>query len=157
MTQHDEHMDTDKYARYHRVVWLPDYVEAAAHRFLPPKRTVLPLSPHYERIMGERELPRTVYMPRNYEVIEATVVRETAVIFRVLMRFGWKGGSDFCAVLEGDYQLLTGYWANPNDTHPTLDKSVYEQPTSHCPGCGQVVTLCYGDREDCVRVLHSND
>ena len=124
----DEHMDRDKYARYHQAVWLPSYVQAAAHEFLPPPRTVLPLSNHYQRIMKERKLPFKIYMPRRYQLVEATVVRETQVIFRVLIRFSWGKNSDFCAALEGDGEIVTGFWNSPTDNHFSLNAmGIYEQ------------------------------
>lgn len=126
VTQH-KHEDQAKYLRYHRSVYLPAHVARAAREFLPPALTPLKLSFHYREIQAERKLPIVLYMPLTYEIIDVTVVRDTRAIYRVMVRFHWNKRSDFAMVLEGDWELVTGFWQNPKDTHVTLDLTPYEK------------------------------
>ena len=125
-----EHHDTQLYARYHRDVWMPDWIVASARAFLPDKGSELLLTDHYRRIQKERKLPNSIYMPRSYDVIDVTTMRGTPVVFRALIRAPWNNKVDIGLVLEGDFSVVTAFWQSPNDKHETLDSSVYEQDTS---------------------------
>ena len=121
----------DSFLRYHRDIYLPDHVMSAATDFLPPPRTQLPLSMHYLAIQEDRRLPPMIYMQEDYDVIYVTVFKDTMVVYSVMVRFRWNRRSDFAMVLEGNWEVVTGFWANPKDRHATLD------PTSYvaCPEC----------------------
>ena len=124
--QSHTHEDSERFTRYHKNVYMPEDVRAAAEQFLPPIRTPLRLSLHYSEIMGQRRLPSSLYMPRTWSIVEVAVAKRTMAVYRVMIRFPWNKRSDFAMVLEGDYEVVTGYWVNPNDTHTTLDVSRYE-------------------------------
>lgn len=132
-TPGQEHQDKRLYDRYHKDVYLPEPVLDAAYEFLPHKGTPLPLSRHYRRIMAERKLPASIYMPHTYSVIEVTVIRAMAAqsmfgaIFRVVIRAPWNRRVDIVISLEGDYEVVTGFWASPSDAHRTLDTTAYVQ------------------------------
>lgn len=113
----DEHEDRDRYLRYHCQVYMPPSVREAAEEFLPPGMTPLPLSKHYQEMMEERKLPEKLHMPKGYDcdIVDVTVARETMVIYRVMVRFKWNRRSDFVMVLEGDWEVVTGFWRNPKD------------------------------------------
>jgi len=67
-------------------------------------------------------------MPKEYTVIDVTVTRDSEVVYRVAIRFRMTRKSDFVMVLEGDWEVVTGYWQNPKDWHhDTLDRDKYEQ------------------------------
>lgn len=121
-----EHMDRQLYVRFHQDIYLPDEIRAAVMAFLPHKGTPLPLSDHYRRIQRERRLPASLYMPYTYNIVDVTVVKATNAIFRVLLRAPWNRRVDITLALEGDFEVVTAFWANPKDTHPTLDTSAYE-------------------------------
>lgn len=133
-----EHTDQNLYARYHRDVWLPDSVRVAAAQFLPNKGTDLPLSSHYTRLQGTRRLPPFLHMPRQYDLIDVTMVRGTGTIFRVFIRAAWNRHVDICMVLEGDHEVVTAFFISPTDTHRTLDISVYE-PAPPSPAEQQLI------------------
>ena len=128
-----EHLDRTKYLRYHRDIYIPEGIREAVTEFLPPPFQPLSLSKHYLGIMDERHLPKQVHMPSTYTVIDVTVVRETLAIFRVALRFHWSRSdvprrkqSDLVITLEGDYEVVTGFWLNPRDHKPELITDVYE-------------------------------
>lgn len=123
----DEHTRRDRYVRYHRDVWLPHWVRGPAEEFLPAARTPLTPSAHYEEIAEKRQLPLSVYMPASYSIIEVAVVVETHAVYRVTIRAPWNRRVDIVLVLEGDYQIVTGFWINRGDEHRSLNKEVYEQ------------------------------
>lgn len=123
-----EHHDSDLYARYHIDVYAPPDVWRMAMLFLPRAGEDLPLSKHYRQIMHERGLPLLLHMPLQYDIIEVTLVRVAEVLFRVLIRWPFDEKQDIAAVLEGDHEVVTAYWISPDDDHPTLYTSVYEQP-----------------------------
>lgn len=124
----DEHEDRRKYLRYHCQVWMPNAVREAAEDFLPPAGfTVLPLSSHYREMMEERKLPDRLYMPKGFDIVDVTVARETMVIYRVMVRFRWNKRSDFTMVLEGDWEVVTGFWRNPKDWN-LADDGPYQKP-----------------------------
>lgn len=133
-----EHHDATLYVRYHRDVWLPDWVVTAARAFLPQRNTDLILSDHYRRIEKDRKLPHMLHMPRAYDIIDVTMVRGTRVVFRVLIRAPFNNKVDIGLVLEGDHEVVTAFWASPNDNHPTLDISAYEQEMKQ----GEVSCTC---------------
>jgi len=120
-----EHENQDRYLRFHHAIYLPNHVVEAAEEFLPPPGQPLRLSRHYEEIMDERKLPTIVRMPGTYKIIDVTITKDTAVVFRVVVRFQW-GRSDFVTVLEGDWEIVSAYWKNPKDWHSTLDPTPYE-------------------------------
>lgn len=123
-----DHIDDSRFLRYHVDVHFPREVAQAAAEFLPPPGQSLPLSAHYKRIQPVRNLPIGVSMPNHWQVIEATVTKETGVVYRVLIRFVWNKRSDLAVVLEGDWEMVTAYWQSPNDFHyDTLDRSQYVQ------------------------------
>ena len=141
-----EHQDKNLYQRYHRDVWLPDSLRRAAALFLPEPLTPLPLSRHYRELQERHRLPTSLYMPRVYDLIELSVVRGTGAIFRALIRAPWNQRSDICLVLEGDFEVVTAFYARPNDRHLSLDTRPYEpEPPSAaehrlldalpCPAC----------------------
>lgn len=66
-------------------------------------------------------------MPEVVEIIDVTVVKDTQVIYRVLVRGRWSERMDFCMVLDGDFSIVTGFFINRRDHHPKLDTSVYEE------------------------------
>jgi hypothetical protein len=119
-------MDTRLYQRYHTSVYLPDTIREAAEAFLPLKGTPLVFSDHYQRIQAERRLPRSIYMPYTYSIIDVTTIRATGGIVRVLIRSPWNRRVDIAVVLEGDFEVVTAFYASPRDEHQTLDVSVYE-------------------------------
>lgn len=121
-----EHQDKNLYQRFHRDVWLPDSLRLTAAQFLPKPLTPLPLSRHYGELQERYKLPRSLYMPRVYDLIELSVVRGTGAIFRALIRAPWNQRSDICLVLEGDHEVVTAFYARPNDRHPSLDTRPYE-------------------------------
>ena len=130
----DKHMRSG-YIRYHREVYWPDIVADAAEDFLPIAATHLPLSHHYMELA--RGLPDNVFMPKEYNIIEATLVKDTLAVFRVMIRFLWsradtrKGRkSDLVLILEGDYQILTGFWRSYGDDIPK-DTAVYVHKEEH--------------------------
>ena len=125
-------MDSNLYARYHVDVYLPDWLRTAAEAFLPHKGTPLPLSEHYQKIHVARKLPGSLYMPYTFDIIDITTVRITNAIFRVLIRAPWNSKVDINLALEGDFEVVTAFWANSYDLHRTLDVNTYEQaPVSH--------------------------
>ncbi len=126
----DEHEDRRKYLRYHCQVWMPTSVKEAAEDFLPPPGlTILPLSTHYREMMEERKLPTRLHMPKEFDIVDVTVARETMVIYRVMVRFRWNKRSDFVMVLEGDWEVVTGFWRNPKDWN-LADEGPYQKPES---------------------------
>lgn len=122
----DEHEDRKRYLRYHCQVYLPDSVRDAAGDFLPPVKTPLPLSKHYQGTMEERKLPKKLHMPREFDIVDVTVARETMVIYRVMIRSHWNPKSDFVMVLEGDWEVVTGFWRSPKDWN-LADDGPYEK------------------------------
>jgi len=130
----NEHMNSNRYYRYHVDVFWPDYITDAVAEFLPYPGTPLPTSLHYRE--QDRNLPQEVIMPHTYDVIEATVVKDTLAIFRVMIRFRWNRKetkpyrqSDLVLVLDGDFELVTGYWRHPGKDK-LEDISVYENEDS---------------------------
>lgn len=142
---YQEHFDS-RYARYHIDVWMPDLVREASLGFLPPPLTPLTLSKHYTEWQESRHLPPKLHMPRNFQLIDVTLVRETAAVFRAMIRFPWfrrrkvavtvtepghprteRSPYDLVLVLEGDYEVVTAFWIRSSDRHETLDASLYEQ------------------------------
>ena len=122
-----EHTDSTLYARYHKDVWMPQWVLEAAKKFLPDKGEVLPLSKHYKEVASkQRNLPSSLYMPYRYDIVDVTVVRNAGAIYRVLIRAPFNKLIDIGLVLEGDFEVVTAYWHSPNDQHETLEVSVYE-------------------------------
>ena len=121
-----EHRDRNLYQRYHRDVWLPDSLRLGASQFLPNAGTDLPLSRHYHGLQTRYGLPKRIHMPYTYDLIEVVVVRGTGTIFRVLIRAPWNRTSDICLVLEGDFEVVTAFYASSNDQHRTLDVRQYE-------------------------------
>ena len=73
---------------------------------------------------------------QGHRIIDVTMVRETGVVYRVMIRFRWTGKHvkrqmDLIMVLDGDYEIVSAWWNKPGDEHQTQDYSVYEiQP--HC-------------------------
>ena len=126
---HGEHNRLDIYARYHRDIWMPDWIQGAAIGFLPPTGLQLIPSLHYRELAdkGLRKLPQTVRMPERYDIIDVTTVRSTGVVYRVVVRFRWNKRADFCMVLEGDHEIVTGFWISLDDQHDTLDTMPYER------------------------------
>lgn len=129
---YQEHFRDDLYLRYHSEVYMPDEIREAVEAFLPPPSTPLSLSPHYLRTAADRHLPNSLYMPKWYYLIDTIIVRDTMAVFRALIRFPWRSKKgrikyDLCVVLEGDYEVVTGFWIRVGDDHPTLDTSLYEQ------------------------------
>ena len=122
-----EHMDRAIYARFHVDIYFPDWVRKAAEAFLPDKGTPLRLSEHYQRIQDTRKLPEAIHMPYAYNIVDCTVIRATDTIFRVLLRAPWNKRVDIVLVLEGDFEVVTAFWADPSDEHHTLDIVPYEQ------------------------------
>jgi hypothetical protein len=124
-----EHLDRDRYARFHRDVYLPANVIEGALAFLPDAGVELRLSQHYRRIMDSRHLPPRIVMPADFEIIDVTIVLDTWAVFRICIRFDWPGRRfDLVLVIEGDYEALTAYWQAKDDHHDTLDAEGYEQP-----------------------------
>ena len=121
-----EHQDKNLYVRYHRDVWLPDSLRRAAAQFLPDPLKLLPLSRHYRELQERHRLPPAIHMPRVYDLIELVVVRGTGAIFRALIRAPWNQRSDICLVLEGDFEVVTAFYAQAHDSHPSLDTRPYE-------------------------------
>ena len=123
-----EHVKDDRYLRYHTDVYFPPGIAQAVAEFLPPPGQAFTSSPHYKKIQPERHLPDEVYMPMHWQVIEATVTKDTRIVFRVLIRFIFNKRSDLAVVLEGDWEMVTAYWQSPNDFHQdTLDRTQYVQ------------------------------
>lgn len=121
-----DHVDPDRYTRYHQDVYWPIEIEQAVTVFLPPPGQQFTLSPHYKRIQADRHLPNVVRMPRAYTVIEATITKDTRIVYRVLLRFVFNKRSDLAVVLEGDWEMVTAFWQSPNDWHQdTLDTEQY--------------------------------
>ncbi len=121
-----DHVNPDRYLRYHQDVHWPLGIAQAVAEFLPPPGQPFTLSPHYRRIQADRHLPDVVRMPSNYTVIEATVTKDTRIIYRVLLRFVFNQRSDLAVVLEGDWEMVTAFWQSPNDWHQdTLDTEGY--------------------------------
>lgn len=102
-------------------------MKGAAEDFLPPAKTPLLLSKHYQGTMEERKLPKKLHMPREFDIVDVTVARETMVIYRVMVRFKWNKRSDFTMVLEGDWEVVTGFWRNPKDWN-LADDGPYQKP-----------------------------
>ena len=134
MIPHQEHLDRTRYLRYHRDIYLPANVRDAVTEFLPPPLQPLSLSKHYEGIREARHLPKQLHMPSTYTVIDVTVVRDTLAVFRVAIRFRWSRGdvprrkqSDLVITLEGDYEVVTGFWIGLRDHKARLIEEVYEQ------------------------------
>ncbi len=131
---YQSHYDGSIFARYHTEIYMPENVRRGLFDFLPPPGAQLKLSKHYQETAAKRHLPLLLRIAGNYEIIDATVVRDTWAIYRVLIRMPWfwsKGRRaihDLCLVLEGDYEVVTAYWIRREDQHETLDASVYEQP-----------------------------
>ena len=130
----NEHMKSE-YLRYHKEVYWPDHVEEGAASFLPLPGTDLPRSRHYMELA--RGLPENIHMPNEYEIIEATLVKDTLAVFRVMIRFWWNRGesrpsrqSDLVLILEGDYEIVTGFWRGRGKDIPK-DTSIYTQPCDH--------------------------
>ena len=127
------HYDGSVFARYHTGIYMPENVRRGIFDFLPPPGTALKFSKHYSDTVKDRHLPGNLRMPSSHEIIDATVVRDTWAIYRVLIRSPWfwsKGRRalhDLCMVLEGDYEVVTAYWIRREDQHETLDYSVYEK------------------------------
>ena len=121
-----EHQDRNLYQRYHRDVWLPDSLRLAAAQFLPDRGKELPISRHYRELQERYKLPLRLHMPHVYDLIELSVVRGTGAIFRALIRAPWNRRSDICIVLEGDFEVVTAFYASQSDMHSTLDMSLYE-------------------------------
>ena len=129
-----EHQRVDKYIRYHKDVFLPGHILKGATDFLPPAYTPLRLSKSYLGRMDDRHLPPEVYMPRVYEIIDVTVIRDTWAVFRVMIQFRWtsrkvgvKKQSDFVIVLDGDYEVVTGFWLRQGQKPRVDNWEVYEQ------------------------------
>jgi len=128
----DEHLNPDRYLRYHKDVYVPDNVRTAAMLFLPPPYTPLTTSEYYDRMARSRRLPSEhIHMPHHSRVriLETTVVKATQVISRVLIRFRWTGKNakvqkDLCLVLEGDGEIVTGFWLSPEVEHQ-YDENLY--------------------------------
>jgi hypothetical protein len=124
-----EHLDDQRYARFHKDVYLPANIVRGVFDFLPDSGVELRLSQHYQRIMESRHLPPSIIMPKDFEIIDVTIVRETWAVFRTCIRFDWPGRRfDFVLVIEGDYEALTGYWNSKEDRHGSLDTEGYERP-----------------------------
>ena len=115
------------YNRYHQDIYMPDNVLRAAERFLPHPGEPLPLSVHYQQIKATRTLPKSIYMPYAYQIVDVTVFRPANTIFRVLIRAPWNAGIDIGLVLEGDFEVVTAFWMSPTNRHDTLDRALYEQ------------------------------
>lgn len=146
-----------EYERYHTSLYLPDYVLQAAEDFLPIGGVELPLSNFYWRKREERKLPRSLRMPREYRVIDVTVVKETKAVYRVSLRFPWSPRHllitkqyDMQMVLEGDGEVLTAYFVKTSrevgkyveegeyETRPMLEdvfKPSEEELAGHCTPC----------------------
>ena len=130
-----DHVDPDRYLRYHQDVHWPRHIDEAVSVFLPPPGQPFTLSPHYKRIQGDRHLPDVVRMPRTYMAIEATVTKDTRIIYRVLIRFVFNQRSDLAVVLEGDWEMVTAFWQSPNDFHyNTLNTEPYVKETDEEEG-----------------------
>lgn len=127
----DEHEDKKKYLRYHCQVWMPRSVKEAAEEFLPPAMIPLPLSSHYQERVEEKKLPKELHMPGEFDIVDVTVTRETMVIYRTMVRFRWNKRSDFVMVLEGDWEVVTGFWRSPKDWN-LADEGPYQKPESDC-------------------------
>ena len=122
-----EHKDSSIYSRYHYNIYLPDEVREAAERFLPQKGEPLTLSTHYKEIQAARKLPKDVYMPYAYHIVDVTVFKAANAIFRVLIRAPWNKAVDIAMVLEGDFEIVTAFWVSPGNGHDSLDETPYER------------------------------
>lgn len=130
----DEHMKGDQYLRYHTDVHLPTRVREAATEVLPVPGSLLKPSLHYRELARERHLPEKVRMPREYTLVDVTLVASTLAVFRMMVRFRWTGRhvpaskqADLTLVVEPDGEIVTAYFISPNDTRSRIDRSVYEQ------------------------------
>ena len=122
-----EHKNKALYTRYHRDIYMPKEVLEAADRFLPLQGEPLPLSVHYHSVKASRKLPKSIYMPYAYNIVDVTVFTAANAIFRVLIRAPWNADVDIGLVLEGDFEIVTAFWISPDNGHETLDKALYEQ------------------------------
>lgn len=128
MTPRPDHVNDQRYLRYHAALYWPTGIAQAVVEFLPPPGQPFTRSSHYQRVQGDRHLPSVVRMPGQWSAIEATVTKDTWIVYRVLIRFLFNRRSDLAVVLEGDWEMVTAYWQSPNDWHQdTLDKERYVQ------------------------------
>ena len=123
-----EHKNKTLYSRYHKDIYMPEAVLKAAEHFLPHAGEPLPLSVHYHKVRAARKLPKSIYMPYAYHIIDVTVFKAANAVFRVLVRAPWNRDVDIGLVLEGDFEIVTAFWVSPGNGHETLDKALYEQP-----------------------------
>ncbi len=133
MREWQEHLNSERYLSYHSQIWLPEEIEGQAYDFLPPPFTPLPLSPNYARLSIERHLPETIYMPKSYQIVTATLVRDTLAMYRCSIRFRWSGPrvaaskqADFVMILEGNFEVVTGYWMAPKKENRPDRNTIYE-------------------------------
>ena len=124
----DEHL-SDRYLRYHSDIYMPVNILEAAVEFLPDEDMDLPLSRHYEGIRDERSLPSMLTMPRSFDIVDVTVIRDTRAVFRVCIRYIWSRSTlfDLILILEGDHEVVSAYWNAKDDRHKMLDPETYVQ------------------------------
>lgn len=130
----DEHMKLGEYLRYHTDVHMPVRVREAAEEVLPVPGSLLKPSLHYRELARERHLPEKVRMPKEYTLVDVTLVASTLAVFRMMVRFRWTGRHvseskqvDLTIVVEPDGEIVTAYFISPGDTRSRIDRSVYEQ------------------------------
>ena len=123
-----EHLN-DRYIRYHADIYMPERILTATLDFLPPAGYSLPLSRHYGELQKGRFLPVTLNMPDDFDIVDTAVIRATQAIFRVCIRFAWPSTKllDLVLILEGDHEVVSGYWNARDDRHQSLDIDRYVQ------------------------------
>ncbi len=121
-----EHLDSTRYRRYHKDIYLPANVIQGALAFLPDPGVELGLSPYYLRERERRGLPKHVNMPDDYEIVNVTIVRDTWAVFRVCISFlHWSQRYNLVLVLDGDYEVTVAYrWSRSKVK--LLDPTGYE-------------------------------
>lgn len=107
--------------RYHKSDGFPSGVQ------LPKGRIdFVKVSNHAIKMSKKRsfEIPKSIYLITD-DIIEIKVKEDQ--LFRVLARQKYNNSKDICVVFNTDYKLITAWLIDKNDTHTTLDKSVYEK------------------------------
>lgn len=106
--------------RYHTETGFPDDIQLPKGRIDFTK-----ISDHAKKMSKRRdfEIPSSVYLV-NEDIVEIKV--KDNCLFRVLIRQKYNESTDLCIVFNTEYKVITAWLIDKNDTHATLDTSVYK-------------------------------
>ena len=105
--------------QYHTEIGFPETIQ------IPTGRIDFTLGDHVKKMSDKRafEIPQSVYLIDD-DIVE--IKTKDGNIWRILARIQYTDSKDICLVFNMKYKLITAWLIDSDDTHETLDKTLYE-------------------------------